>query len=586
MTHKEKAKQLYNEGYHCAQALVGAYADDFGYNPQNVMKLSTCFGSGMRHGGLCGCISSALMICGMVYGGKDPFDNELEIHGNKMAEKFFERFKEKTGGKFLCCELLDADISTPDGMAKAHTDGRTKKICPQLLDISIDVLDELLEICKNDPCYVLANDNNDSDEKPIELRHADSLAKFRKDINEILISSDKNVAFIQFDIKRFKIINDLYGESFGDEVLYYVNERLGTLCGEKQLYLNVRSDVFMVVTEYDEENEVIDFVKKIENEIDSFKAVKLQYVFGVYYVEDKDMEIRQMEDRAAMARKSAKANVITNVTVYQQKYKDILYTRKFIEENMQTAIEENQFQMYIQPKYNIFSGKIVGAEALVRWFNPERGKIYPNDFIPVMEENGFIKNVDYYIWKEACGLIKHCVENGIDDCPISVNVSRHHLKDTSFIDEISKYIDENNIEKPLIQLEITETVNDQLISQMATKLKDEGFTLLMDDFGSGYSSLNVLLETPFDVIKLDKKFMDNMLNSDKGKTILEHVVSMADDMGIGLVAEGVETKEQVELLKKIGCGDVQGFYFSKPMPKEKFFNMLKNERESQLNKVG
>jgi EAL domain-containing protein (putative c-di-GMP-specific phosphodiesterase class I) len=253
---------------------------------------------------------------------------------------------------------------------------------------------------------------------------------------------------------------------------------------------------------------------------------------------------------------------------------------------MQSAIEENQFKMYIQPKYNIYTNKIIGAEALVRWFNPERGKIYPNEFIPVMEENGFITELDYFMWKEACELLNKCAKNGIKDCPISVNVSRHHLKDTRFIEELRKYIDENNVEKPLIQLEITETVNDQLISQMAEKLKDEGFTLLMDDFGSGYSSLNVLLETPFDVIKLDKKFMDNMLNSDKGKTILEHVVSMADDMGIGLVAEGVETKEQVELLKKIGCGDVQGFYFSKPMPKEKFFNMLKNERESQLNKVG
>jgi C_GCAxxG_C_C family probable redox protein len=582
MTHKEKAKQLYNDGYHCAQALVGAYADDFGYNAKNVMKLSKCFGSGMRHGGLCGCISAAFMICGMVYGGQNPLDSELEMHGNKMADKFLERFKEKTGGKYLCCEILDADISTSEGLAKARMDGRTKRICPKILEISIEVLDELLETSKDDPCSFMANfatsNEEDAKEVPITLRHIDSLTKFRTDIKDILVSSEKNIAFIQFDIKRFKIINDLYGESFGDEVLFHVNERLRDICCDNRLFLNVRSDVFMVVTEYDKEDEVIDFVRTIEDKIESYKAVKLQYVFGVYYVEDKGMEIRQMEDRAAMARKSAKANLISNITVYQQQFKDILYTRKFIEENMQTAVEEKQFRMFIQPKYNIFTGKIVGAEALVRWFNPVRGKIYPNDFIPVMEENGFIKNVDYYIWKEACALIKKCVESGIDDCPISVNVSRHHLKDTRFIDEISKYIDENGIEKPLIQLEITETVGDGVISQMAERLKGEGFTLLMDDFGSGYSSLNVLLETPFDIIKLDKKFMDNMMKSDKGKTILEHVVSMADDMGLGLVAEGVETKEQVELLKNIGCSDVQGFYFSKPMPWEKFLNLLKSER--------
>jgi C_GCAxxG_C_C family probable redox protein len=580
MTHKEKAAKLFKNGYHCAQALIGVYADEFGFNPLNTMKLSTCFGSGMRHGGLCGCISSALMICGMAYGGENPLDNELELHGNKMAEKFIERFKEKTEGKILCSDILGADVLTPEGMAKVHTDGLTKKVCPKILDYCVEILDELIEENKDNLCFAMSqNENqNDTDDFKTVSRHADGLIKFRKDINEILISSDKNIAFIQFDIKRFKIINDLYGESFGDEVLYFVNEKLKSVCSDNQLYLNVRSDVFMVVTEYTEQSDVLDFVGKIEKAMDSYKNVKLQYVFGVYYVEDRSMEIRQMEDRAAMARKSAKANVVTNVTVYQQRFKDILYTRKFIEENMQSAIEENQFKMYIQPKYNIYTNKIIGAEALVRWFNPERGKIYPNEFIPVMEENGFITELDYFMWKEACELLSKCAKNGIKDCPISVNVSRHHLKDTRFIEELRKYIDENNVEKPLIQLEITETVNDQLISQMAEKLKDEGFTLLMDDFGSGYSSLNVLLETPFDVIKLDKKFMDNMMNSDKGKTILEHVISMAEDMGLGIVAEGVETKEQVELLKKIGCGDVQGFYYSKPMPEEEFFDILKSDR--------
>ncbi len=161
---------------------------------------------------------------------------------------------------------------------------------------------------------------------------------------------------------------------------------------------------------------------------------------------------------------------------------------------------------------------------------------------------------------------------------MSVNVSRHHLRDTEFVHVLINDIKKQQIDKSLLELEITETANDEQIGQMAMRLKIDGFTLLMDDFGSGYSSLNVLLETPFDVIKLDKKFMDNMMASGKGKLILEHTVSMARELGLGLLAEGVETKEQVDILGKIGCDNVQGYYFARPMPQEDFFDLLKKDR--------
>ena len=161
---------------------------------------------------------------------------------------------------------------------------------------------------------------------------------------------------------------------------------------------------------------------------------------------------------------------------------------------------------------------------------------------------------------------------------VSVNVSRHHLKDMQFVQVLMEDIKKHQIERALLELEITETASDEQIGQMAMRLKMNGFTLLMDDFGSGYSSLNVLLETPFDVIKLDKKFMDNMMASDKGKLILEHTVSMSQELGLGLLAEGVETKEQVALLDQIGCDHVQGYYFAKPMPQEEFFELLKKDR--------
>lgn len=200
--------------------------------------------------------------------------------------------------------------------------------------------------------------------------------------------------------------------------------------------------------------------------------------------------------------------------------------------------------------------------------------IYPDQFIPVIEENGFIRKVDYYIWTEACRFIKRCEKAGITTCPVSVNVSRVHLKDNECIEVLADLIKDYGIPKSLLELEITETENDQQISLKALKLKEEGFTLLMDDFGSGYSSLNILLETPFDVIKLDKKFMENMMVSGKGRLILEQVVSMANKLELGLLAEGVETKEQIELLESIGCDQVQGYYYAKPMPEDEFFELL------------
>ena len=407
--------------------------------------------------------------------------------------------------------------------------------------------------------------------------------RFRRNVNDLLFSSSKQIGFIQFDIRKFKIINDLYGEKFGDKVLDFIMNQLKEYCNKEQYFINLRSDVFMIVTEYEKEEELIDFIHQLDARIKNFKNVKLQIVYGVYTVEDREMELRQMEDRSAMARKAAKDNILTNILFYNEQFKDSLYNRKFIEENMQAAISERQFVMYLQPKYSIIKNEIIGAEALVRWNHPERGMIFPDQFIPIIEENGFIKKVDYYIWEEACRFIRRCEEAGISSCPVSVNVSRVHLRDNECIQVLSDMIERCKITKKLLELEITETANDQQISKKALQLKEEGFTLLMDDFGSGYSSLNILLETPFDMIKLDKKFMENMIVSGKGRLILEQVVLMADKLELGLLAEGVETQEQIEMLQNIGCDQVQGYYYARPMPADDFFSLLKEQQDSRKN---
>lgn len=578
MTHLEKAVQLQKDGYHCSQAIVGAFAEELGYSLKDAFKISTCFGSGMREGGTCGCITASFMVLGMALGFYDPQDKALEMYGNKKAEEFLALFKERMDGDITCRKILGYDISEPDGLAVIRKEGLMLKLCPRAMKVCIEILEDMLHEYRTreheleDEIVEQTMDINSA------ITQVDKRHKFMRNVAKLLDDENNKVAFIQFDIRRFKIINDLYGEKFGDQVLFFIHEKLKTLCTENQFFMNLRADLFVIVRTYETSDELNSFIALLEHELDSFKKVKLQLIFGVYIVEDRTMEIRQMEDRAAMARKSAKREAVTNKLFYQEKFKELLYTRKFIEENMKAAIAEKQFKMYLQPKYSISQNKIVGAEALVRWLHPQRGMVYPNEFIPIIEENGFIRNVDYYIWEEAGRFIKSCSDLGINDCPVSVNVSRQHLKDTEFLNILMKDIDDLGIDKSLLELEITETANDEQITKAAELIKEDGFTLLMDDFGSGYSSLNVLLETPFDVLKLDKKFMDNMMASSKGKLILEHVVAMAKKLGLGLLAEGVETKEQVELLSKIGCDRVQGYYYAKPMPQEEFFEKLLADR--------
>ncbi len=576
MTYKKKAEQLLHQQYHCSQALFGAFAEDFGLDLKTAFKISTCFGGGMRQGGICGCITASMMVLGMALGFYDAQDKEREIYGNQKTNEFIRLFMERMDGVVNCRDILGKDISKPEELAIIRGEGLILQKCPKAMSVSIEILENMLkEYLKNiQETSISPEDIPEDEEMQSILKTLSRRRRFRRNVNNLIFSSSMEIAFIQFDIRKFKIINDLYGEKFGDEILDFVTRQLQANCHDRQFYINLRSDVFMVVTEYDKEEELVEFIHRLDEKISSFKDVKLHMSYGVYTIEDKEMELRQMEDRAAMARKASKDNILTNILFYKEQFKISLYNRKFIEENMQAAITERQFMMYLQPKYSIAKNEIIGAEALVRWRHPQRGMIYPDQFIPVIEENGFIRKVDYYIWTEACRFIKRCEKAGITTCPVSVNVSRVHLKDNECIEVLADLIKDYGIPKSLLELEITETENDQQISLKALKLKEEGFTLLMDDFGSGYSSLNILLETPFDVIKLDKKFMENMMVSGKGRLILEQVVSMANKLELGLLAEGVETKEQIELLESIGCDQVQGYYYAKPMPEDEFFELL------------
>jgi len=581
MTHKEKAIELLKQKYHCSQALLGAFAGDFGLDLKTAFKISTCFGGGMRQGTTCGCITGGLLVLGLAFGFTDPQDKELETYGNRKTDEYIRAFRDRMQGDVYCRDILGKDISVPEDMAVIRQEGLIIRKCPRAFFVSIEILEKMLEEYGAELLNVDLEEINISEDEEIQtmLKNMSRRQRFRRHVQALLNETERKVAFVQFDICRFKIINDLYGERFGDEVLYWIREKLKELCNDRQYFVNLRSDVFQVVTEYDDISELYRMIGVVERELEIYKAVKLQYSIGVYLVEDVGMELRQMEDRAAMARKAAKNSLLSEVVFYQEQFKTSLYNRKFVEDNIDIAIKEGQLRMYLQPKYSISQNRIIGAEALVRWHHPKRGMIYPMDFLPVVEADGFIIKVDYYMWKKAGEFLWRCREAGIQDCPISVNLSRRHLQDREFMRVLDRIVEECGIRKQLLELEITETMEEH-VSQAAREMKEQGFKLLMDDFGSGYSSLNILLETPFDVLKLDRKFMENMMVSDKGRLILEHVITMAEQLKLGLIAEGVETRDQVEMLKQMGCDQVQGYYYAEPMPEEDFYRLLLENRSA------
>lgn len=397
---------------------------------------------------------------------------------------------------------------------------------------------------------------------------------FNNQAKRIIDDESRNSAIIQFDIENFKLINVRYGEEKGTEILNNIKNGLDTICTDKQVYTRLSADVFMIAMSYDKPEEIERLISRIEDRLGVFGDISYKLVFGVNIITDRSMPMRKLGDRAAMARQSIKGNALKNVCYYSDNQENKLVTKKFIEDRMDYALEHGEFVMYLQPKYSISTAGVVGAEALVRWIHPEKGMLPPAEFISVFEKNGFIIRLDEYIWEQACKAIRGWIDSGVQPVPISVNISRVHLTDEKFIDVLDRLIEKYDIPKNMIETEITETVENAGDSEVIKRLKERGYMLLMDDFGSGYSSLNMLKSTPFDVIKIDRDFFSEFMLSDRGKKIISHTISMSKDIGLDMVAEGVETKEQAEFLKNCGCDVAQGFYYSKPVPINDFERLV------------
>ncbi len=379
---------------------------------------------------------------------------------------------------------------------------------------------------------------------------------------------------------RFHLVNELYGRDFGDEILKAIAQGIDNILeNSKGIACRAEADTFMIYcphrTDYDE---LMDKICSVLSDMSVNPRVRLR--MGVYPNADKSLTIEQRFDKATSVCNTLRGNYTTRIALYDeaQNSKDVYFERLI--NDMAASLENKDFKVYFQPKYNITGDEpyLCSAEALIRWNHPELGMISPGDFIPLFETNGLVSHLDCYVWQEAGARIKEWKDKYGKTVPVSVNVSRIDMYDPEIKSKLLKILADNDLTTDDLLLEITESAYSEdagQIIEVINGLRDAGFKIEMDDFGSGYSSLNMLTELPIDVLKLDMIFVRNMHKDEKALRLVELIKEIAAFLSVPIVAEGVEEEEQCRLLKNLGCEIIQGYYFSKPLPPEEFEELLR-----------
>lgn len=400
----------------------------------------------------------------------------------------------------------------------------------------------------------------------------------KKVFNSTMDKITEPYAVLYFDIYHFKVINNYFGQAGGDLLLIHIAEVLTRLLGNNGYATRISGDRFAVIL-LTEKVYVELFIESLIKEICTYEGFNVLCNVGIYINRPEEVMAASLKvDRANMAQSVIKGNYSKLFNYYTDDLSTSLVNEQGVTASMVEALESNQFVLFYQPQFNHATKKITGAEALVRWIHPEVGIIPPNAFIPIFEKNNFITDLDMYVFEKACIFLRKCMDQGIPLVPVSTNFSRFDVVQPNFIENIEEIRQRINVPVDKIRIEITESAvveGSEYINSIVKKLKSYGYVVEMDDFGSGYSSLNVLKDISFDILKLDMKFMSNEKSNERGKTILASVVGMTSNLKMAIIAEGVETESQADFLHEIGCDTIQGYLYSKPVSEEDYINKLK-----------
>lgn len=452
-----------------------------------------------------------------------------------------------------------------------------------------DEINALLTITKLLSVYLLKLKSSEKIQHRIDyLTNYDSLTKlssqnkFRQDVMEELEkNSETTYAIVYMDINKFKYINDALGYDAGDDLL---REMARTVSGGvfDILYTGrVSSDNFVLLMNYVSDAQIQSNLEKLNEsfikKINFCSVGKSIYIVSGVAKVSYGQDVLAAMDNANLARKSIKKENEIRCCFYDDKLKEKVLLEMDICNSMQQALDDKEFVMYLQPKVNLENQKIVGAEALTRWIRKDGRMMFPDQFIPLFEKNGFIISLDFYIYECACKALRRWIDQGISPVTISLNVSRVHLNTDNFVEKVLKLVDAYSIPHHCLEFELTESIfldDTNIAIDTMKRLRSEGFYVSIDDFGAGFSSLNLLKDMTSDVLKLDKEFFRKGDMKNEEKIIVSSITNMAKQLKMKVLSEGVETEAQSEFLKDISCDMAQGYLFAKPMPVEEFTELL------------
>lgn len=422
-------------------------------------------------------------------------------------------------------------------------------------------------------------------------------------LNEIthkLISdqSDNNFALLFVDIDNFKNVNDTMGYTYGDKLLLQVSERLQNVFAMDIDLFRIGGDEFIILMKHyakkaEIERKAVDIIRTFNDEFEIMQnTLFITASIGVSLYPEHGTNIDTLLKNADIAVHKAKEKGKNRIVFYNEPMNESISERMKIEKNLRTALHNDEFELYYQPQLDLENNYVTGFEALIRWNNNELGKVSPKKFISIAEETRQIIPIGEWVFKSACQFLKKLNQNGYKDLGISINISILQLTQDNFVDMVIETIDKLKLNADKIELEITETILMEFYDTIAGKLRllrSNGFKIALDDFGKGYSSLNYLIRLPITTLKIDKTFIDKISFSKRKTSITDLIINLGRSMNLNVVAEGVESEEQMECLSLLQCHKIQGYYFSKPLSEKEIMlhirekwnihNQIKNSKE-------
>lgn len=405
--------------------------------------------------------------------------------------------------------------------------------------------------------------------------------KFLVDVQETLSNKiNKQFYILSFDVDNFKYINNFYGFACGDKILRQIYSSVSVWMQPGETAARISGDRFVCFLLDADEERIEALFSAIRNITE--ENLILHFSAGVYVIKDYDENINLMVDKASVAAQTIKGVLNQHVVYYSKKFDDMTAHNEELKRDLKLAIKNDEFVAFYQPKVDINSGKLVGAEALIRWRTRDNKLIAPGDFIPLSEKTGLVTDLDMIVFEKVLAFLRTSLDAGVECVPISVNFSRLHFSNEKFLPTLLQKMEKYQVPAHLIELELTESAifdNFSIIYDFTEKVREYGVAVAMDDFGSGYSSLNMLKDLSIDTLKVDRAFLEEAADNEKRNIIFVSVVEMARKLNISLVVEGVETGENVSLMRECGCNIAQGYYFARPMEESKFAELF---REGKL----